>query len=59
MAYSCAMATAFIIKECQNELQAESGFHTAVFSFIEGCKTYPPEFGVSQPKKKSIFKFWK
>lgn len=59
MAYSCAMATAFIIKECRNDLPVESGFHTAVYGFIEGSKTYPPEFGTSQSKKKSIFKFWK
>jgi len=59
MAYSCAMATAFIIKECQNDLPVESGFHTAVYSFIEGSKTYPPDYGTTQSKKKSIFKFWK
>jgi hypothetical protein len=59
MAYSCAMATAFIIKECQNDLTVESGFNTAAYGFIEGSKTYPPEYGSSQSKKKSIFKFWK
>jgi hypothetical protein len=59
MAYSCAIATAFIIKECQNDLPPESGFHTAVYGFIEGSKTYPPDFGTAQVKKKSIFKFWK
>ncbi len=59
MAYCCAMATAFIIKECQGQLPVESGFHTAVYGFIEGSKTYPPDLSVSQPKKKSIFKFWK
>ena len=48
MAYACAMATAFIIKECQNDLAAESGFHTAVCGFIEGSKTVPPEFGTSK-----------
>lgn len=59
MAYSCAMATAFNIKECRYDLPAESGFHTAVYGFIEGSKTYPPEFRISQLKKKSIFKFVK
>lgn len=59
MAYSCAMATAFIIKECQNDLPVESGFHAAVYGFIEGSKTYPPQFGTPKAKKKSIFKFWK
>ena len=43
MAYSCAMATAFIIKECQHHLSVESGFTTAIYGFIEGSKTYPPE----------------
>lgn len=51
MAYSCAMATAFIIKECQNDLAVESGFHTAVYGFIEGCKTYPPDYRTSPSKK--------
>ncbi len=59
MACSCAMATAFIIKECQNDLPVETGFHTALYGFVEGSKTFPPEFGISQPGKKSLFKFWK
>jgi len=44
MAYACAMSTAFIIKECQQQLAVESGFNTAVFGFIEGSKTFPPPF---------------
>lgn len=59
MAYSCAMATAFIIKECRNDLPVESGFHTAVYGFIEGTKTLPPELNPPKPPKRSIFKFWK
>ena len=59
MAYSCSMATAFIIKECQNDLKAEVGFNTAIYSFIEGSKTYPTEIQSTLPKKKNIFKFWK
>ncbi len=59
MAFSCAMATAFIIKECQKDLDPERGFNTAVFSFIEGCKTYPPEINSPTGKKKGIFSFWK
>ena len=59
MAYSCAMATAFIVKECQNDLKVEVGFNTAIYSFIEGSKTYPPEIQNTIPKKKNIFKFWK
>jgi len=57
MAYSCVIATSFIITECRNDLPCETGFHTAVYGFIEGSKTYPPKFGAS--KKKSLFKFWK
>ncbi len=59
MSYSCAMATSFLIKECQHDLTVASGFNTAVFSFIEGSKTYPPELSNSNSKKKSIFAFWK
>lgn len=40
--YSCAMATAFIVSECKNDLSIESGFNTAIFGFIEGSKTIPP-----------------
>jgi hypothetical protein len=58
MAYSCAMATAFLIKECQHDLVIESGFNTAVYGFIEGSKTFPPELS-NQTYKKSIFAFWK
>ena len=59
MAYACALSTAFIIKECQQELNAVSGFHTAIYSFIEGSKTCPPEFSNQNTKRKSIFSFWK
>jgi len=59
MAYSCAMATAFIVKESERDLKIESGFNTAVYGFIEGSKKWPPGFSQEQPKKKSIFKFWK
>ena len=59
MAYSCAMATAFIIKECQKDLAVETAFTTAVYGFIKGSKTWPPDFSKENPQKKSIFKFWK
>jgi hypothetical protein len=26
-------------------------FHTALYGFIEGSKTFPPPYGTSQPKK--------
>jgi len=59
MGLSCAIATAIIIKQCQNELEVETGFNSAVFGFIEGVKTYPPDLGDSVGKKKGFFKFWK
>lgn len=59
MAFSCAVATALIVKECQQDLALELGCATAIYGFIEGCKTYTPEFSDPTPKKKSFFKFWK
>jgi len=59
MAHVCAMAVAFLIKECQNDLPVESGFNVAIYSFIEGSKTYPPELLNSTVNRKNIFKFWK
>lgn len=59
MSYACAIATSFLINECQQDLKVESGFNTAVFSFIEGSKTYPPELSNPTSKKKNIFGFWK
>lgn len=50
MAYSCAMATGYFIKECQKDLPAETGFHTGVYAFIEGSKTWPPNY--SEPELK-------
>ena len=58
MAYSCAMATAFIIQQCKNNLAVESGFNTAIYGFIEGTKTQPPELNDTKSKKKKWFKFW-
>ncbi|MEZ5013974.1 MAG: hypothetical protein R2794_06750 [Chitinophagales bacterium] len=59
MAYSCAIATAFIIKECQANLDIGSAFNTAMYGFIEGSKTCPPEIRESVQKKKDFFSFWK
>jgi len=59
MAVSCAMATAFIIKECQVDLAPASAFNTAMFGFMDGTKTYPPALGGKKPEGKSFFKFWK
>ena len=59
MAHAFAMAAAFLIKECQQDLPVESGFNTAIYGFIEGSKTYPPEFLSPAVKRKNIFRFWK
>jgi hypothetical protein len=59
MAYSCAMAAAFLIKECQPDLTVESGFNTAIYNFVEGSKTYPPDLSNPTAKRKNIFTFWK
>ena len=43
MAQSAAIATAFIIQQSPNFLP-EQGFGTAIYYYIEGTKTYPPEW---------------
>ena len=43
MAQSAAIATAFIIQQSSNIIP-EDGFGTAVYHYIEGSKTYPPDF---------------
>ena len=40
-ARSCALATAFLIRECAPQIGLEVGFHVATFGFIEGAKTVP------------------
>ena len=56
--YSCAVATAFVITQCKDDLSIESGFNTAIYGFIEGTKTMPPEFG-SQEEQAKWYQFWK
>ena len=58
MAVACAMSTAFIIQQCQNDLDVESGFNTAVYGLIEGSKTVPPELTESPTEQKKWYKFW-
>jgi hypothetical protein len=43
MAQSAAIATAFIIQQ-SNNITPEEGFGTAIYHYIEGSKTYPPNF---------------
>lgn len=42
MAQSAAMATAFIIQQSTN-ITPEEGFGIAIYHYIEGSKTYPPD----------------
>ncbi len=67
MAQSAAIATAFIIQQSAN-IAPEQGFGTAIYHFIEGTKTLPPQFGSSSDKtaltemskdnSKPWWKFW-
>lgn len=71
MAQSAAIATAFIIQQSSN-ITPEQGFGTAIYHYIEGTKTSPPEFNsnlnnseVTKTSKmntkenlKSWWKFW-
>jgi hypothetical protein len=49
MAQSAAIATAFIIQQSTN-ITPEEGLGTAIYSYIEGTKTCPPEFP-NEPEK--------
>ena len=58
MAVACAMSTAFIIQQCKNDVEVESGFNTAVYGLIEGSKTVPPEMTESKTEQKKWYQFW-
>lgn len=53
MAQSAAIATAFIIQQSSN-IAPEQGFGTAIYHYIEGTKTFPPEFGNKTDKSSEI-----
>ena|SRR5690606_2003694 len=42
MAQSAAIATAFLIQQSE-DLTAEEGLGTAIYHYVEGIKTYPPD----------------
>ncbi len=50
MAQCAAIATAFIIQQ-SNNITPEQGFGTAVYHYIEGSKTYPPDFDLKVENK--------
>ena len=53
MAQSAAIATAFIIQQSSN-ITPEEGFGTAIYHYIEGTKTFPPEFDGESEKTTNI-----
>lgn len=60
-AQAAALATGFVIKECAPQISAETGFNIAVFGFVEGSKTVPPDIAASQrvqDRAKPWYKFW-
>ena len=50
MAQSAAIATAFIIQQ-SNNITPEEGFGIAIYHYIEGSKTYPPDFDLTLQNK--------
>ena len=54
MAQSAAIATAFIIQQ-SNNITPEQGFGTAVYHYIEGTKTLPPDIKTESNVKNEKF----
>ena len=58
MAQSAAIATAFIIQQ-SNKITPEEGFGIAIYHYIEGSKTNPPDFNLvakSETKQQEVKK---
>jgi hypothetical protein len=53
MAQSAAIATAFIIQQSQN-ITPENGFGMAIYHYIEGSKTNPPDFDLNAQSDPNI-----
>jgi len=56
-ARACALAVAFLIRECAPGIGAEVGFNVATYGFIEGTKTVPIAEGTVAPRP--WYRFWK
>ena len=57
-AQACALTTAWLVKECAQQIGAEVGFNIAVYGFIEGSKTVPIPLNAPS-KKRTWFQFWR
>ncbi|MGO4391282.1 hypothetical protein AB4Z46_08005 [Variovorax sp. M-6] len=60
-AQAAAMATAFVVKECAGTLGPEVSFNISAYSFIEGCKTVPPDIvasSTSPVQKRPWYRVW-
>lgn len=43
LAQACAIAVAFLIRDCAGKLDPHTGFKLAAYGFVEGVKTVPEE----------------
>ena len=53
LAHSAAIATAFIIQQSPSMLP-ETGFGKAIYHYIEGSKTYPPDYIKTEKISKTV-----
>jgi hypothetical protein len=54
-ARACALAVAFLVRECAPQIGLEAGFNVAAFGLIEGCKTVP----IKNEAKRPWYRLWK